>query len=440
MSKSDRPACERIRVLDQSGLAQLGDMLPEWLGGRIKAGARGGKKAGRNAAVPVYELSYDYGDLIVADGEFRSPCGPDSNCPLCVDVRKAAEYSHIPLAVVVDGTVEVYITEDRNKVKCSIPLRVMGPGEMFGVFEVLEIDAKTGERGPRPRWSVSAGVRSVHLVWKSKERGSVERLLKTIRARPGARREHLREFEPTWDYAYAATHKLVRAMAPTFDTPWVAKIVLVPREWLVAADEEGQATRLELYRLGWRQSRGLRREFTDLAALLRKADPRNFSGDVFYLYRTVMHLLAVANGESPGYVPVHDNKAGPFPAFQGFLMNEGFCTERYPAMVQPGHIGPDVPYAFYSVNWPTLLGAANEERNIKTFVDNLARAVSPLLDGDDAATPHGFSYFAKPPVEAPLRSVREIDDREFVPGGGLKLQKESHEFFSGLVRIERRLA
>ncbi|MBK7670556.1 MAG: hypothetical protein IPJ24_04045 [bacterium] len=425
--------------MDHSGLGQFGKLLPDWLGNRIKPSARGTRKASSSAAVPVYELSYEYGDLMVRDGVFRSPCEPDSQCPLCEEVRKAAEYSHIPLAVVVDGLVEVFITEDRNGVKCSIPINVMGPGEMFGVFEVLEIDGTTGERGPRPRWSVSAGARSVHLVWKSKERGSIDRLLKVIRTKPGAHKVHLSEFGSDWDYAYAATHKLVRAVAPALDKTWNARIVLVPREWLVSEDEEGRNARLELYRLGWRQTRGRRREFADLAALMRKADPRNFSGDVFYLYRTVMHLLSVASGESPGYVPVHDDKAGPFRAFQQFLLAEGICTDRYPAMVRPAHIGPDIPYAFYSVNWPSLLGAANEERNIKTFVDNLARAVSPLMEITDAGALDGFSYYAKPPVDAPLRSVREIDDREFVPESALKLQKESHEFFSGLVRIERRV-
>ena len=160
MPQTPRGRCGRVRKL---ALADLAHEAPSGsvLKTLIASASASGSTRSRARDLDVYELRYPYGALIVDKSQFRAPCGKDSqNCPDCSKVLREASYSHIPLAAVVGGAAEVFLEESRNGTTMSIPLRLLRAGDVFGVFESLEVDASK-TKGRTPQWRVSAGARPV---------------------------------------------------------------------------------------------------------------------------------------------------------------------------------------------------------------------------------------------------------------------------------------
>jgi len=99
-------------------------------------------------------------------GTFETPCA-DPACATCSALRADCSYSHIPLAVVLGRSVEVFLDaptsmDAAGDAAGAVPLRVLSEGDLFGVFETLH--SLLGEGEARPPWSVSSGSRSIWII------------------------------------------------------------------------------------------------------------------------------------------------------------------------------------------------------------------------------------------------------------------------------------
>jgi hypothetical protein len=373
------------------------------------------------------ELAYHYGDSVVRNGRLQPPCGDRASvCPDCSMVGPCAAYSAIPLVAILTGAVEVYDSVLRNTHTLTVPRRILQPGEMFGVFETL--DSLCFESAPTPQWDISAGARSVHLLWHTKSQLTIDAVLAALDSRLTLLPDEL----------YPRTAELIASLAQRL--PWEARLLILPQRFL-----KSTAVLHALYRIAWEQSRALRDEATaDLAMPIRFA--RHYVNfyrvDPFYFSRTVAHLLAIATGEVPALAPVLDNseKAGPFAAFQTLLRDTTLLGDRFPALVAPLHLTVGNPVGYYSFNYPTLSGPIPPPRNNAELASVVASALFKCIEPTDLLDKGAvrfFGRFKKVGRHAALLPLESIDAAEFVPEEMGTLQY-SHPFFTGCARLVRR--
>ncbi|MGC4048409.1 MAG: hypothetical protein QM757_01670 [Paludibaculum sp.] len=342
---------------------------------------------------PVVE--YSYGDSVIENGRFRAPCG-NRACVDCGQLSHGAGYASIPLSLVLDRCVEVYLNcpWDFNDGRL-VPLRIIGQGEMFGVFETL--DGILGTPSRKPVWDVAAGIRSVWVVAPLGNSALVGDLL-TGRGR-GAWDDH----KPHWQLIQAVTGD---------QTKWRLSLLVFPRQ-LIEKLRSGGADRFVecLLRIGWTQSTGLRHVATEDAHLhekVREASERLKApvGEL-YQFSTIKHWLNIVKGDLPAFQSVHkfSEPGGPFPEFlntlsAALLRQQRSLRYQYkPILLRPGLLLDDGEAGYYSFRCPSLVGPRMPE--VRTY-SQLPLDFITLLKRIDAAwarplkEPHA-SYFVQPP-------------------------------------------
>jgi hypothetical protein len=307
-----------------------------------------------------YLVEYSYADLLVKEGKFISPCGAYTSCSECRELIQQSSYSHIPLAVIRNSPVEVFDGDTKpSKQGRTVPLRILDPGEMFGVWETL--DYLIGAKYPAPHYSLSAGARS---VWILAPLGDV-RLPRLLNEVAGSDVDWERN-ESHWSLIQSATKKA---------SQWKLSIIVFAEAFIRLLkdkrDSESTFRRIVL-EAGWKQSSALRHTAVKNAQLRAwflggpaKSIPLPF-GEL-YQFATICHLLSIAEGDYPAYqsIGISKQELGPFETFER-LLDEALAALKvkapsapryYPVIMQPGHLTKQHSTGYYSFRCPSLLGA-----------------------------------------------------------------------------------
>lgn len=298
----------------------------------------------RSKTQKVFVAEYDYGDLIVDCGRFVPPCS-SRDCEGCAGLRQSAEYTCIPLTFLVARNVEIFI-DYKNSDERTAPLRVMKEGELFGVFEVL--DLLLNNEVVEPIWSVAAGARSIHIIAPLGNRS----LPQWIRTRVGR--------QVTWTKKSPHWLLVKEASEPK---KWMTKLVILPREVIQKIRQTDRFFEF-LLETGWVQSRSLRNSMIDDANLrgIVGAEISNEPAPLgeLYHYATLRHLLSLSRGSLPCFVSSKtlSDPAGPFDTFCSLLAealrdNTDFNYE--PLVMQPSHVAAGAR-AYYSMRCPSMPG------------------------------------------------------------------------------------
>lgn len=324
--------------------------------------------------VDAFLVSYPYGQLILDRGQFHTPCDNEYRVEPCEGCRQLRESvrDKIPLTLVVENQVEVFVEDEQHS--RSIPLRMISPGEWFGVFEAL--DRLIGAEWSPSSWSVSSGARSVVLLAPFKN----QKLIEAVRTSTGSVGNGIawKKIDPQKD-----AWPLIREIGSR--TTWNSRVLVFPTGFPnPAAHPELLST---LYRLGWVQSLPLRRaqEFEAERELRVAALEVGPSGNRFLTYATLLHLLASARGHIPAFVPVESISvpAGPFKEVAARLADTQAPWRRflkhYPVLLQPAHLrSGDVGY--YSFHRPTVLHSSPKPKgSIAQFLEGcILRTLDPF--------------------------------------------------------------
>jgi hypothetical protein len=210
-------------------------------------------------------------------------------------------HHRIPLALVLSGSVEVHYIQsnDLNEIITPIaPLRIIAPGEMFGVFE--SIDRRHSILSPSP-WSLSAG--SVSAIVLAPNNGNViDSFINFFQP------DHsVKGLQAGKDFWGAKLIQLANLRRPERDR-WTTEVLVLPDRILESPD-----VRLYVYELAWRQSAGLRSQiFDELDTLDGFIDSGNQTYDAAQA-KMVDHHIAVALGQQLAYRPAAMGElSGPF--------------------------------------------------------------------------------------------------------------------------------
>lgn len=408
-----------------------------------------------------FVATYPYGELLVKDGLFKLPGEPQDQVA-GGDVPRALSYSPIPLCLVLDKCVEVFVERDagyacpdnelRSKAKRNAPLRVIKRGELFGVFETLDTVNESGQQR-RPPWSVSSGARTVIVLTQCGNKEMIGKLRSAVGADVPQGKER-----GDWE--------LIRSVNDSkkfVGSRWQVRVLIFP-SWITNKEDDLAFLQNIIYRSGWLQMIPIRDylvEEADVAEFYIRdgASSKAKDGHELYHYFTVRHLLALSKGDLPSLnvARTEDEQAGPFAQFQRELFATGMM-KYFPVILQPVSLSDETVIGFYSVSKPTLLAPvpnANPwSREKWKYLDGIALAVhalkshrleKALLDLERT------KFFAKSRsnFSSRLNPVNEIDERELIPDAyvaSLDVPPEEKKkglnkeftFFDGAVRIARR--
>jgi hypothetical protein len=306
---------------------------------------------GQLSKADLYVARYDYGKLMVNRGRFSTPCDVDP-CEECKALSSSVGYSCIPFALLLERCVEVFLDYGMEEY-CDnghppeeelrlVPLRLLGAGEVFGVFELL--DSVLNGRIVQPPWSVSAGTRSVWIVAPMGD----ERIHNSIRKKTGVR----------WGERTRPHWKLIAALERS---TWQVSVLIFP-DWILKAAAESTALRLFLLETGWKQSTNLRQSSLSDANLQTSFLKQYIKAPLgeLYQYATIRHILDIATGVAPAFQPAARAKipGGPFSEVEAKLrdMLKDIAKNYQPIVLQPGHLSQAGDVGYYSFRCPSVPG------------------------------------------------------------------------------------
>lgn len=381
--------------------------------------------AGASPEQTLLAVQYPYGARIASDGRLATPCdesAAEGECTCCSDLRadieRAGAASALPVSLLLENFAEVY-TEHADKAlrdeKRVIPLNLLRPGDLFGVFETSD---RLINRPPWSLWKVSSGARSVRILanlTSDKHKQQIDRALGTQGARAT---------QGDWALiAHVNSHEA---------DPWKTTVLVLPTPWL--NQPKSGALKEFVLAVAWEQSEGLRKQtfehFVAPRVVLncKQVDQR-------YYHATLRHLVAVAEGSMPAFTPVVRGgyEAGPFLAFQRFILEEniGENIQRspayFPALLQPTLLRTSGAVGYYSVTCPTLLypfhGPAPVKRAKIDFLEGVQSGLRGFVRDDDVLDYWKTRFIA-------------LDAK----GGPVKMKTAEAERMLGLIRDDFRSA
>jgi len=174
----------------------------------------------------AYLARYPYGSQVVDCGRFRLPPG--------VSGAVAGLDDRVPLCFVVANCFEAYRPSSENEIDTAgrgidapRSLRLLRPGELFGVFEVADRVCGVAH-GNEERWSVSAGARTARLLYPLNNRDVKDYLFRQLRRSfPAVERITTKKGDPEeW------TWHLMREWSRVREIAWHAEVIVFPHSWL----------------------------------------------------------------------------------------------------------------------------------------------------------------------------------------------------------------
>ncbi|MHB1954391.1 MAG: hypothetical protein ACYCOU_11640, partial [Sulfobacillus sp.] len=333
-----------------------------------------------NQLLPVFSVRYGYVNVIVgpsttggASKLLLGKCNDHDGCSHCTDLLTECA-DRIPLGIVLTNTAEVYLEYDHvdggTIYPESVPLRVLNKGDAFGIFELLDDIAcspNVDMHRTQAQWRVSSGVRSISISSPLGNQAIAEKLLHAMRENSipnptGITKPSLlssRMDRDGWLFmkAVVALTQNYNKVTNDHSSHWSSELLIIPASWLrglLANSSLGKTASqflLTLYQAGWKQSLHLRQYYSDLPHLAG-ALASYTGGDkklkqnlqLGYIHRTLLHIIAIARGDLPGFVPVSSgNQAGPFMEAVMYLKYAGFSNlpglnGNFPFLLQPCQI------------------------------------------------------------------------------------------------------
>ena len=260
------------------------------------------EKASPKSDFKLFSARFLFGDLIVDRGILNLPIAnellsiADPTFPAVV--KEELGYSRIPLFLILNKSAEVFVaTSDR-----AIPLDIFKPGNILGLFETLDAFFNVSAN---PIWSVSAGARNLFMLPKISEASGLKKLRSQFNLPSNM---DLTKLEEHWQ-TFAAI-----ANSPQLNTDWCCEVLFFTKQWLSQkGNPVWHSFYEEIYKQTWTQAQfAISKMVIDLnwqyfadAIAARRLKPPTYIAD------QVKHLLAIAVGVYPAFIPANNEDAAP---------------------------------------------------------------------------------------------------------------------------------
>ena len=323
---------------------------------------------------------YPYGATIVNNGVLHLPLKSGKSIPIHCNtinssIKNKLNYSPIPLTLLLNKSSEVFVKNYER----IIPLKLIQPGKLFGLFEVVNI---LSHIKPEPIWWVTSGASSVFMLPKITDKLGYQRLKKELSIPLNAPHFLSDHYEV---FTQISNH-------PTYINEWYSDILFFCGEWFNKAIEDTKWIKFYnyLYKEANYQSYFARDEIAfnltsqclSVAIGSRNLRPRP------YILDTVRHLIAIAIGSLPGFRPADNSQiALPSKLIQNAFVNFYGLKNYLPTIMQPYNLMLDKSLnpTYYSLAYPSLLEGTPPHklhpdviadlREVKLLIDTLYTAI-----------------------------------------------------------------
>lgn len=323
----------------------------------------------------LIRATYAYGDLIVNDGLLCLPNNQGKVVPFTDSslsdhpaVQKLS-YSAIPLFFTLEKSNEVFI----NTHSRIVPLNLVNPGGILGLFEAM--DYYFG-RDSQPRWSVSAGARSIIMLPKITESSGLKRLRVEFKLPASTCLKYLSD--------HASLFNAI-AKHPNFTQPWENKVLFFTEDWFINQHDPAW---FELYtyffKHTWNQAQfSIKKMELSLTweSYVRAITSRNLKPNI-YSADQLKHIISIATGMWPGFRPADDSQSvAPTRGIQQAFIDIYQLKEYLPTLMHAYYLlGGDIRLpVYYSLFFPAILEGAPHNESSSTIMFDL-KNIKLLLD------------------------------------------------------------
>lgn len=312
--------------------------------------------------ISFIEMSYDYGDLIVERGKFKLPSF--FNKLSCYEKEKLhfasreLDYAAVPLFLSLSKSTEVFLSNNQR----VTPINFSKAGQLHGTFEFLDY---LREKPAIYQWNISAGARSVFS-------------LPSLNNQVGLHKLSNHSAENFSKITSLNEHWKILSSINVGKNDWKYRALFFTGEWVDFLRSSPKFAKLLKYLVGysWQQSRfGLERMVTDSPWLhLQDELAKQPLRSKVYLVDTLKHLLAIKNGDAPGFAPTSDEDIAPISQFQSLIKECYSFSDYIPTMMAPKVLNNNdtTDTVYYSLAHPTLIdGSPYVRKNIITDLRDL---------------------------------------------------------------------
>lgn len=322
----------------------------------------------------IIKATYQYGDLVIDNGVTQLPNHAGNLLPAAHQdaekiVKQKLNYNAIPLLLTLKNDNEVFL-ETCNRV---IPLNLFHEGNLLGLFE--SINFLLGWRS-QPKWSVSAGARSIFMLPKITDNRGFDRLRKRFEVPAKLAIQNLQDH---WDvFKYLAQH-------PTFQQPWENEILFFTQDWLKHQDSPTWKPFFNyLFKHAWQQTQFAIGKIEQSLSWEKSSEVislRNIRLD-HGIIDQVKHILLIASGRFPAFRPPNNNSStAPIDGLQEAFVNSYLLKPYLPTLMhtQPLDTLDKLKSLYYSLSFPTLLEGSPTKISTFTIMTDL-KDIQMVLD------------------------------------------------------------
>ena len=330
------------------------------------------EKINLSADFKLIKATYSFGDLILKNGKLNLPISREEIIPfddpkVPQHLQQQLNYSKIPMFLILQKAVEVFADVGSR----VIPLNLFQPGKLLGLFEVMDalMDFES-----HPKWSATAGARTIFTLPKIAEHSGLKRLKWEFGL---ANSSSFRNLGDQWEnFVNIVNH-------PKLNSSWMCEILIFPNSWVnknfqstwfpfhhhihsLAWTEAQRAIGKQVDSLNWQ-------EYSDAIAARRLKPPP-------YLVDQIRHIIGITEGHWPGLRPTNDENVAPIALIQQVLI-EIYQLKYYIPTIMHIHLlkkGANTP-VYYSLYFPTLLEGTPNKQLASTIMSDL-REIKRIYD------------------------------------------------------------
>lgn len=333
-------------------------------------------KVSPNNEFPIYLLYFPYGMLKgdttssyfpLMGGGIAKLSDPNIDKTILNDLGYGMNSS--PVGIILDKSIEYFVEVNDQ----AFPYLISGPGTIFNRRFLLE---KKGGRNYRPNSVLSAtsGSRTAFMLPSINNHNGISRLSKKIGAdltTPRKLTEHFNLFKSISQYN---NNNWCSCLA-YFSESWITHILTDP-EW-------SEIKHYILSETNNKESFSAGSVFFDIFCSKVQKD-RNLRTSSPYLTNTAIHLIKIALGEYPGYIPATNEDMLPLNDIQDFITNT-FQLRKTPTVMIPHQLiyEKEKNPVYYSLQYPTtphFLSKKNENVTANQEIDIINDILSKLID------------------------------------------------------------
>jgi len=390
-----------------------------------------------------YRAKYSYGAKIVDKGQFYLPKKDktllsinDERIP--DSIKNKIGYSYIPLCLIMSRSNEVFVETNQR----VVPLNFFYPGDMFGVFEVIN---QITQISSEPLWSVTAGARTSFLLPRISDAIGHNKIRKefNIQTKP-----------PETLFDHFEIFKAIAAHSSEVKDEWKNEVIIFTKEWFDDSNNKSAKLYKFLLMLCWKQLQLFRDTVESNLCWSKFSEEmgnRNMKPRP-YLVDMVKHLASIAHGAVVAFSPAVDSLAVPIDSIEKAYIDIYGLKNYFPTIMQPAKFNKRDP-VYSSLSMPTLPESTpymrnapsimDDERELKRLIQIFSESVSryPRLTTDDPiyCTKYDFYHTDDDPF-LEINNSRKIitEDERFLSNSEKfknRVMCSNSPFFRGCIRV-----